>query len=108
MNKNKKYHIQLAVFEVTKDKFEQETWDWVQEIDLVPPVDSFEEMLFPLVLMYASFDFLEIATIESEEWGTDNVERDAATLKELMTAVRKATMEMFPNRTWEQLIEEIA
>lgn len=105
MTDSKKYHIQLAVFEVTKDEDgENEEWDWVQEIDFVPPVDSYDEIEYILNLMHQSFDFLRDTSLEflkdsyrdEVEEVVQGVTKDLDHLEILVTNTLKATEEMFP------------
>jgi len=104
MMENKKYHIQLAVFEVTNEGGENEEWDWVQEIDFVPPVESYDEIEYILTLMNQSFDFLRDVSLaflkdphrDEVEEVVQAVEKDLDHLEILVTNTTKATEEMFP------------
>lgn len=101
---NKKYHIQLAVFEVTNEGDENEEWDWVQEIDFVPPVESYDEIEYILTLMNQSFDFLRDVSLEflkdphrdEIEEVVQGVEKDLDHLETLVASTTKAIEEMFP------------
>ncbi len=105
MTEDKKYHIQLAVFEVTNENDgEDEEWDWVQEIDFVPPTNTLEEIEYILTLMNQSFDFLRDVSLEflkdphrdEIEEVVQAVEKDLDHLETLVASTTKAIEEMFP------------
>ncbi len=95
MNEDKKYHVQLAIFEVTKEGDDDETWDWVQEIDLCNPVDSLEETMLPLELMHTAFE--ELVHIFQKYSQQDDVRDQEAleTYMQLEASMRTAIEETF-------------
>ena len=96
-NEYKEYHIQLAVFEVTKSTDnEEETWDWVQEINFCNPTRSYQEMLPQLTLMFMAFDYYSQALEEELNVDDPKHTKDLDTINEFTMNVEKAFTEMFP------------
>lgn len=102
---NKEYHIQLAVFEVTKDDEGQwQETNHVKEVLLCTPPNSLEEVEYILTLMNQSFDFLRDVSLEflkdphrdEIEEVVQAVEKDLDTLETLVASTTKAIEEMFP------------